>query len=289
MRSTGTTSTDMRAIWAGALLVVYLAATGVLLILGRSRAPSDALLLHFGVLAAIAVTTWLPAVPQWLRVWAPLLTLLFLYSELPLLIEAVGHGRLFDMKVIQWERAIFGGQPSVEWAARWQSRTASELLHGAYLSYYAIIFSVPVALFLAARRADLSEGVFVLMLTFVACLVCYIVFPVAGPRYLWQSPATATGGWTRSAAVWLLEARSSRGTAFPSSHVAVSVTQSILAMKYFGARGLIVVLPTLGLALGAVYGGFHYAIDVLAGVLFGALLTVAGLQRARLGPLGANG
>jgi membrane-associated phospholipid phosphatase len=271
----------MRAIWAGALLVVYLTVTGILLVFGRSRVTPGAMILHFAVLAAIAATTWLTIVPRWLRLWAPLIVLVFLYTEVPVLIDAAGHGRLFDMKVIQWERAIFGSQPALDWAARWSSRIGSELLHAAYLSYYAIIFSVPGALYVTSRKTEFAEATFVLMLTFVACFACYIVFPVAGPRYLWASPATVSTGPIRAAVVWLLEARSSRGTAFPSSHVAVAVTQSILAVRYFGRRGLVITALTLGLAMGAVYGGFHYAIDVLAGALFGGILTIGGLQRAQ--------
>lgn len=281
LRSIETTSSDMRAIWSGALLVVYLAVTGILLVVGHSRVTPTAMTLHFAVLAAIAATTWLKVVPGWLRLWAPLIVLLFLYSEMPVLIGAAGHGRLFDMKVIQWERAIFGSQPALDWAARWPSRIGSELLHAAYLSYYAIIFCVPAALYLTSRRAEFAEATFVLMLTFVACFVCYIVFPVAGPRYLWASQATVPTGRIRAAVVWLLETRSSRGTAFPSSHVAVAVTQSILAVRYFGRRGLVVAALTVGLALGAVYGGFHYAIDVLAGVVFGVVFAAAGLLRTQ--------
>jgi membrane-associated phospholipid phosphatase len=153
----------------------------------------------------------------------------------------------------------------------------SELLHTTYLSYYIIIFSVPVGLHVGGRRAEFAQAVFVLMLVFVACFICYIAFPVAGPRYLWPAPANTPGGPMRSATVWLLEARSSRGTAFPSSHVAVATTQSILAFRYFGKKGLTVAALSCGLALGAIYGGFHYAIDVLVGTLFGAGLTFVGL------------
>jgi membrane-associated phospholipid phosphatase len=191
------------------------------------------------------------------------------------------------VKVIQWERAMFGVQPALEWSARWPSRVVSELLHAAYLSYYAIIFAIPAALYYKSRTADFVEATFVLMVTFVACLAWYIVFPVAGPRYLWPS-AGAANGPIRSAVLWLLEARSSRGTAFPSSHVAIAVTQSILAVRYFGRRGLIIGALTVGLALGAVYGGFHYAIDVLAGLAFGVLFTIAGLQSAKRVRAGAD-
>jgi membrane-associated phospholipid phosphatase len=186
---------------------------------------------------------------------------------MPMLIRAAGHQQLFDATVVGWERALFAGQPAAEWAAHWPSRALSEALHLAYLSYYPIIFSVPVALYLTSRRAEFSEATFVLMFTFVLCFLSYIVFPVAGPRYL-QTP-DAPEGPVRSTVVWLLETRSSRGTAFPSSHVAVALTQSILAIRYFSAKGLVVALFSVGLMVGAVYGGFHYAVDVLAGVVLG--------------------
>jgi membrane-associated phospholipid phosphatase len=270
----------MRAIWPGALLVVYLSATAIVLVAGRSRVSAAGIAMHVAVLAAVAAATWVPRLPQWLMAWAPLLSLFFLYTEMPMLIRAAGHDAVYDALVIAWENSLFGGQPSLEWAARWPSRVLSELLHLAYLGYYAIIVSVPAILYRLSRRADFSEAVFVLMLTFVICFLFYLIFPVAGPRYLATSSADAPQGPIRSLVVWLLETRSSRGTAFPSSHVAVAVAQSILAIRYFGARGLPVGAVSVGLALGAIYGGFHYAIDVIAGILVGLLTGALGLGLA---------
>lgn len=284
LRSTETTSSDITAIWPGGLLCVYLVLTGIVLLAGGDRVASSALAMHLAALIAIAAATWWPAVPQWLRVCAPLVALLFLYSEVPTLIAATGMGRdaLLDSTVIEWERALFGGQPAVDWARRWRSRVASEALHVAYLSYYGIIFSVPAGLYLARRRSELAEAVFIVMLTFVSCFAFYIVFPVAGPRYLWTSPADALAGPARATTIWLLEAGSSRGTAFPSSHVAVAVTQTILALRYFGLKGLPIAFLTTGLALGAVYGGFHYAVDVVAGAFVGGTIAAAGLAISAL-------
>ncbi len=270
-RSTGSISSDMSAIWPGALLVVYLACTGLVLVLGRARVTPGAAILHFILLAAIAASTWLKMVPRWLRDWAPLLVLLVLYSEMPQLIRAAGHDQLMDPQVIAWEGRMFGSQPAQAWATRWPSRGVSEILHAAYLSYYGIIFIVPIALYRRAQRLEFHAAVFALMSTFVVCFALYIVFPVAGPRYLW--PATSAPGPARAFTIWLLEARSSRGTAFPSSHVAVAVTQTIIAARYFGMKAVLIGLPTTGLALGAIYGGFHYAVDVIAGAVVGALVT----------------
>lgn len=258
----------------------YLAAGGVLLVLGRERIYSGGLVVHLMVLAAIAMATFSRRVPAWLAAWTPLIALLFLYTELPMLIRAAGHGRFYDMTVISWETAVFRGQPAIEWAMRMPSRLVSETLHATYLSYYAIIFSVPLALWAGGRRREFSEAVFALILTFVACFVCYIAFPVEGPRYLW--PNSAPAGPVRNITVWLLESRSSPGTAFPSSHVAVATAQSILAWRYFRSRGLGIAVLSLGLGLGAIYGGFHYAIDVVAGAVFGALVVLTSLELVEL-------
>jgi membrane-associated phospholipid phosphatase len=275
--STGTISKDIAAIWPGALLCAYLGVTAMLLAFGAGEPPWPGLAAHLLALGAAAVATLAPAVRPWLRRWLPVFLILFLYAELPLLISAAGHTAIYDRIVIAWEQRLFGGQPALDWAARWPSRALSELLHTAYLAYYPIIFAVPLALQRQRRYAELSRAVFVLMLTFITCFVTYVVFPVAGPRYLWPSPASETGGVARAFALWLLESQSSRGTAFPSSHVAVATTQAILAFVYFRARGLLLAVCAALLAVGAVYGGFHYLIDALVGVAYGALATALGL------------
>jgi membrane-associated phospholipid phosphatase len=246
------------------------------LILGRSRVATLDIALHVILVTTVAFATWSSRVPEWLRLWLPLFTLPVLYAEMPALIAAAGHSQLLDTYVVAWESALFGGQPAREWAARWRSAILSEALHGAYLSYYPIIFSVPVSLWLTRRRAEFADATFVLMLTFVLCFTAYMMFPVAGPRYV---PAASFGhmrGPVRAATIWVLETGSSRGTAFPSSHVAVAVTQTLLAFRYFRAAAIPLALLTVGLGLGAIYGGFHYAIDVLVGAVLGALVFFVG-------------
>jgi len=271
---------DITAIWADALLIVYLSCTAIVLLAGRAHTTVTAVGVHLGVLAVMLGVTFLPRVPLWLRRWAPLVALLFLYTEIPALLRAAGQTHLFDAAVLRWDEALFGTQPAIAWARRWPSRALSELLHSAYLSYYAIIFSVPAMLYWRGRLREFDEAVFVLMLTFVACFVWYLFVPVAGPRYFWQAQSAATGT-VRALVLDLLEAGSSRGTAFPSSHVAVACTQSVLAVRYFGRRGLAIGVVTVGLAAGAVYGGFHYAVDALVGAVLGLAIAIAGLRVMR--------
>jgi membrane-associated phospholipid phosphatase len=86
----------------------------------------------------------------------------------------------------------------------------------------------------------------------------------------------------RTVVLTILQGGSSRGAAFPSSHVAVAVTQSLVMLRFRRPLGLGVAVTSVLLAFGAVYGGFHYAIDAFAGAAVGvaAWLASGALQRA---------
>lgn len=280
------------------LLAAYLALAGVALAFpGRPATWPLIVLLH----GAAVLIAWPP--PSLLRAagrlparhasllrsvldWAPLLLVPVLYTELAVLNVAVHEGRYFDDLVIAWEQAIFGGQPSREWAAAMPALWLSEVLHFAYLSYYLIIFVPPLLIFLRRPRDEFRTAVFTLMLGFFVHYIFFVYFPVQGPRYLFEPPAGALAdGAFHQLAHRVLEAGSAQGAAFPSSHVGVSVVQTLLAVRYLPRLAPLIGLLTLGLAAGAVYGGFHYATDALAGVVLGvvAFLIAPAVQR-RLTP-----
>ena len=76
----------------------------------------------------------------------------------------------------------------------------------------------------------------------------------------------------------------SPGTAFPSSHVAGALTVAWFGCLWLGRAGaaLLCVLATL-VTVGTVYTGNHFAIDSLAGLLWGAgaqALIVPALARS---------
>jgi membrane-associated phospholipid phosphatase len=207
--------------------------------------------------------------------WLPLLLIPLLYTELAVLNRAVHDGRYFDDIIIAWEQALFRGQPSQEWAAAVPSLWLSEPLHAAYLAYYFIILVPPLVLYLRGRTHDFRRVAFGVMLSFFAHYLFFIFFPVQGPRYLFPVPGgELAAGPFYQIAHRVLEAGSAQGAAFPSSHVGVSVTQTLLTMRYMPRLALPIGLLTAGLAFGAIYGGFHYAIDAVAGALLGAIVFI---------------
>ncbi len=235
-----------------------------------------------GFAAPPAVAVWNRLATKWPRVaqlvgdWYPLALIPALYAELALLNHAAHGGRYFDSAVIGLEQAIFGGQPSRDWAAGVPNLALSELLHAAYLSYYLFIYLPPVILYVLGRREEFRRCVFALMLTFVAHYLFFIYFPVQGPRYLFAPPeGILATGFFYELTHRMLEAASSQGSAFPSSHVGIAVAQTVMVGRTLGLLVVPAALLTTGLALGAVYAGFHYAIDALLGAALGALAVLA--------------
>lgn len=231
-----------------------------------------------------------PAARRWprllllLRAGYPLALIPLLYAELALLNRSVHGGRYFDALVISWEAALFGGQPSQTFAEAAPWLLLSEALHAGYLSYYLIIYGPPLLLFAARRYRDFEYVLFLLMLTFFVHYLFFIYFPVQGPRYLFPTPGTGEGPLLRLTHA-ILEGGSSRGAAFPSSHVAVAVVQTVLAARLLPRLFPVLALATVALALGTVYGGFHYAVDAVAGLALGlAMFALGGLIRRALLP-----
>jgi len=201
-----------------------------------------------------------------LRTAYPIVILPSLYGSLDLL-----NG--FDIpawdRVIQgWEVALFGGQVSRAW---WQSAPSafwSTVFHAVYFAYYFVV-PFPVIYFLLRREPEKARtAVTIIVATFLACYVCFLVIPVAGPYYEFPRPTGPfVDNWAARLVYATLAQGSSYGAAFPSSHVAATLAATI--GTWLGSRriGLVLAIPTLLLAIGVVYCQMHYAVDALAGLL----------------------
>ena len=196
-----------------------------------------------------------------------------MYVELRWIIAGTGMPH-HDAAIIAWEQALFPSTPSVTLALRWHLSVVSETLHFAYASYYLLVYLPPIALYVRGQRDAFVKTALALTMAYGACFLVYAVFPVDGPRYL-VGPAAAPDGAVRRFVLALLERGSSRGTAFPSSHVAASLVSALCALRYQRRVGLIVAPFVVALVLATVYGGFHYAVDALVGVILGGLAFVA--------------
>jgi hypothetical protein len=255
-------------------------------------ALSGFLVVH-GLLIALAVLMPFArrggAVGRFIGDWYPLLILTALYTEIGL--ANLADGQAYDRIVLGWEQALFGFQPAREWIRSSPSVWLSWILHLGYLAYYPIIVAGPLALWLTGQREAMHRAVTTIAVTFYLCYATYLLFPVVGPRHVFPAADnTATQTAIARMAEGFLEHVAAWGAAFPSSHVAASVAATAAALREWRAIGLALVVPTVLLTLGSVYGQFHYAIDAVAGlgtglaVAAGARLALRQRAAARLAP-----
>lgn len=205
--------------------------------------------------------------------WYLILLIPAFYTELAPLNFSIFHGKYFDSHIIAAEQRIFGGMPSHDFAKAYPYLPLSEFFHFAYLSYYLIIFMPPLYLYLKGLKDQQQRMIFNLLLAFFAHYVFFIYFPVQGPRYLFPPPGgELANGFFYQLAHKALEAGSSQGAAFPSSHVGVSFAQAAFTILGAPLLAPIIFVLSVGLTLGAVYGGFHYGTDALVGLIYGLIL-----------------
>jgi membrane-associated phospholipid phosphatase len=215
----------------------------------------------------------------------PLVVAPLLYGEVPVLIAALGSP-YHDATVQAWEHGLFGTQLSQTAAGFLPSTVISELVHAGYLAYYLILFVPPLLLLVRGERRGFSQTVLDLTVTCAVCWTIFALWPVEGPRYLWGPPPDVPNGPVRRLTLFILASASSRGAAFPSSHMALSVVQAAMAWRW--QRRLAPPLTVLALlvGVGAVYGGFHYATDIAAGALLGSVISLLVLRTTHRPPSG---
>lgn len=264
--------------YAGFVTLGYLVVT--LPLLWRSGASPEREIISIAHIAGAVCLWWATrprSRPNVVADWLPLLLVPLLYAELPYLMGAAAT--FHDSAVQQWESALFAGQPARALAGKLPHRALSELLHLGYLSYYPIIYIPPLVFYATGRREAFGRAVLASMLIYAGCFLTFVAFPVEGPRYLWGAPANVPNGPIRSLAQFVLERGSSRGAAFPSSHAAIAVAQAVVTLRYARGLGMVVAIASLLLMVGAVYGGFHYAVDIVAGAVVGVIVAVSVLAR----------
>ena len=206
-----------------------------------------------------------------LRELYPLIAIAIFWIEMDSIIAALGRPRL-DGSVMALDERVFGRHLHLDWPARMSSPALGEVMNFAYFAYYLLIFVPPLVLFIGRRTEALRDSLFRLMVAYLACYVFYLAWPTFGPRYSPGEYAGVASGVFGRVIEWIHATGDSRGTAFPSSHVAGAVTIALAGWRWF--RRPVAVLFTIeaaGVVLSTVYTQNHYAIDSLVG-LGGTLL-----------------
>ncbi len=125
-----------------------------------------------------------------------------------------------------------------------------------------------LVLYAGGQRAHVASFWLVVL---VATYLCYAITPFVPaypPRDLAGSqPAPAQAGKARVFNRWILKHGSIHAISFPSAHVASAFAVSLVLLRFTPIVGLVFLFVSVWIALGAVVGRYHYALDVLLGAV----------------------
>lgn len=215
------------------------------------------------------------------RHWYPLPLYIFFFEELQSLVHAIWP-EWFDAFLVAFDHGLFGVHPSV-WLSRFSSPGINDFMQFSYMTYFLYLLILPAILY---GRREYSSFWTVMVSTAVAHYSVYVVavlFPIESPYYSLASLNTVPlkGGYC-TALIGIVEHFGRvHGAAFPSAHVAGSMVAILASWRY--RRWLFwACLPFFGsMCVATVYGRYHYAADVFAGLLVGAFGFKAGTRLMR--------
>ena len=267
---------------ADLVILAYLAVTGVLVIASPTRwaAKETYAGVHFVFLAAVLLLHYVRRSSSqplhFVRHAYAFASLPFFYWSVEQFHRLLVSG-YFDNWIVGKESLIFGCQPSQILHSAIPSIALSEFLHLSYLVYLLLVPGVALILYFSKRFAALKEYTTTMMATFLFCYAIFTIFPVRGPFYFFGPIDPNAKGVLFPQIVHRLLLRSaSVGTAFPSSHVAAAVTVWIVSRRYLRRFSYGVLVIVVGIFVGTVYGGFHYALDALCGLAVGIAFGLLG-------------
>lgn len=212
-----------------------------------------------------------PAFLGALSLWYPLILYGLFYHQTGL-INTVVVPRFLDSFFLNLDVRLFGQFPGFFLNGTHGNAFFDEFFHFFYFSYYLII---PLTFILLYHKdVKLFESfVFQVSSLFYVCYVIYIFLPVEGPIPL-RNEYYLQHGLFRTIMDFIWAQGENPGAAFPSSHVAVTFLVAWWGSKHFKRLKLFYWLTFLFLTIATVYCMFHYAVDVIGGLLLGVLAVL---------------
>lgn len=230
---------------------------------------------------------------DFLRHFYPVLLYTWFYAETGWLNRMFFHHYL-DSLVIRADEFLFGCQPSILFMQKLPYLPLSELFYAAYFSYYLMIFGVGLALYLRDRR-QFFHYVSVVSFVFYICYALYIALPIVGPRVFFHDvpgfdlptqlqhlapppfyPNAIQSGFFFLLMGFVYRVFEAPGAALPSSHVAIALCTVWFSFLYLRPIRYFHFACAILLCLATVYCRYHYATDVLTGILTAVVLVPLG-------------
>ncbi|HEY9165010.1 MAG TPA: phosphatase PAP2 family protein [Candidatus Kryptonia bacterium] len=228
--------------------------------------------------------------------WYSLPLIFLTFKELYLMVHPINPHDL-DYLLIGLDKTIFGTDPTA-YLDRIATPGLTEFLQICYSSFYLMWVILGFDLLRDRNEEGFIFFLFVLMYGFYTSYVGYFLVPAIGPRFTLHDfsnldaelPGLVITHFLRDV---INSGESIRNVAeaavhaqrdcFPSGHTEMTIITIAAAIKYRAKSAMVIIPLGAGLIFATVYMRYHYAVDVIAGVLFAILvLSTGGWLRSKL-------
>lgn len=228
--------------------------------------------------------------------WYSLPLIFLTFKELYLMVHPINPHDL-DYILIGIDKTIFGTDPTA-YLDRIATPGLTEFLQICYSSFYLMWVILGFDLLRDRNEEGFIFFLFVLMYGFYTSYVGYFLVPAIGPRFTLHDfsnldaelPGLVITHFLRDV---INSGESIRNVAeaavhaqrdcFPSGHTEMTIITIAAAIKYRAKSAMVIIPLGAGLIFATVYMRYHYAVDVIAGVLFAILvLSTGGWLRSKL-------
>ena len=176
--------------------------------------------------------------------------------------------------IVRLESLLFTVPPAM-WMHAHAATWLVQFLEFGYFAFY-LLFPVVGGLFWIWRERQPFAKAFrrltdALSVGYLICYATYLLFPT-------RSPANSLGVQQFSGAptgvfqglVGLIQNHAGvHGNAFPSAHIMLAFVVLVFVYRFLPRLAPWLLFPVLLMCVGAVYDGYHYSSDVIAGALLG--------------------
>lgn len=145
----------------------------------------------------------------------------------------------------------------------------------AYLFCYPFVPLGIAALYATHHREYVTEYWYAVLPSAYLCYVLVAFVRVLPPRLLGAregAPQQRHASGIRRFNLWILNRASIQVNTFPSAHVAASMAASFVILRAMPVVGTVFLIVATSIAIGAVIGRYHYAIDAFAAILWAAIV-----------------
>lgn len=280
-------SSTIRTAWnfADRAYAVFFAVISALILLRYPHVPGPAALvvvnaISVAIIYALARLAYHSSNWSFFHDWYPVAMPIITFEEISRL-SLILRGGWQDHYILAWESRLFPVPPTV-WLGKHGTGWITELVEVGYFSYFLLLMIVAGVLYARVDRRPFRQTIDASVLSYLLCYVVFILFPTEGPAHTLaaQQQFAVPGGGPFHWAVLLIQRHAGvHGNAFPSAHVAGGLVAVIAAWKFVPKLGAALTPLLVLLCIGAVYDRYHYASDVAAGLVFGAVPAWIMLRR----------